>query len=203
MPYSCLDKIITIEMNQEQTADDLAFIVSKSLRQIEETLSIDERVHIYVPAGVIRTVRKLQPEYSFVSDSTLRRNICYGIEALDFYRWLINRFGIYGPVAGYLYKTGIILIDSIVESITRDFLSQMNKTPCKKHSGNINKLETCGVPSPLCARIIALHGRRSNIHLHLVTDLEASKYDLKDWNRSIKCLHSIKEIFPHILENDK
>lgn len=185
----------------QESLQELAALVTDSLRQIEETLSPDERIHIYVPVGVVRKVSNLLPEYFFVSDYTVRRNICYGVEALDFYRWIINRFKLYGPVAGYLYKTGIILIDAIVEAVTRDFLDQKGVTPAKKHSSNIRKLEQCGIPLSLCKRIGALHERRANIHLHLVTDIEATKYYLEDWNRSIKCLHSIKETFPRIIHN--
>lgn len=186
-------------MPDSQNPQELAALVSTALRQIEDTLPRDERVHIYVPAGVVRTVRQIRPEYFFISDTTIRRNICYGVEALDYYRWMINRFRLYGPVSGYLYKTGIILIDAIVEAITRDFLDQKRVALAKKHSVNIRKLEQCGISSALCERICALHERRANIHLHLVTDLEATKYNLEDWNRSMRCLHTIKETFPRVL----
>ena len=173
--------------------------ISEDLKDLEKLLPDKTRADLCVPYGTIRKVCALMPEYDFVKNNTMRRNICYAVEALDFYRWIINRFKLYGPVSGYLYKTGIILVDMITESMVRDFLKQKREKANKSHSKNIKKLSRLGVPQILCDRIDTLHSRRSNIHLHLVTDLEATKYTLKDWNRSILCLQATKEKFRGLL----
>lgn len=178
---------------------ELSERISKDLQRLEDVLPEDTRTDLAVPRGIIRRVEDILPEYGFVMNNTIRRNICYAVEALDFYRWIINRFKTYGPVSGYLYKTGIILIDMTVEAMTRDFLKQKRVRQNKKHSRNIPKLKTLGIPASLCERIEKLHNRRSNIHLHLVSDLEATKYRLKDWNGSILCLRHVREKFRELL----
>ena len=178
---------------------ELSKKISKNLQRLEDILPEDTRTDLAVPRGIIRRVEDILPEYSFVMDNTIRRNICYAVEALDFYRWIINRFKTYGPVSGYLYKTGIILVDMIVEAMTHDFLKQKEVRKNKKHSKNIPKLKTLGIPASLCERIEKLHNRRSNIHLYLISDLEATKYRLKDWNRSILCLRDTREKFCELL----
>lgn len=173
--------------------------ITECLKELEAVLPDETRAKICIPNGIVRTVDELMPEYSFIQDQTVRRNICYAVEALDFYRWIINRFMIYGPVSGYLYKTGIILTDMIVESMTRDFIKQNGVIAAKKYSKNIPKLPPLGVPNALCERMVKLHQRRSNIHLYLVTDLEATKYNLKDWNLSILCLRAVRKKFTEIM----
>jgi hypothetical protein len=180
--------------------DQLSEIISKDLQKLEELLPDNVQVNLAVPKGIVRRVQDILPEYSFVSSNTIRRNICYAIEALDFYRWIINRFKLYGPVSGYLYKTGIMFTDMIVEAMTRDFLKQREVRLNKKHSRNITKLRSQGVPVKLCERIEKLHNRRSNIHLYLVSDLEATKYTLRDWNSSILCLQDTRKKFNKLLE---
>lgn len=174
---------------------ELSERISKDLQRLEDTVPEGTRTDLSVPIGIIRRVEDILPEYGFVKNNTVRRNICYAVEALDFYRWIINRFKTYGPVSGYLYKTGIILVDMIVEAMTRDFLKQRGDGLNKKHSKNIPRLRDYGVPVVLCERIEKLHDRRSNIHLYLISDLEATKYTLKDWNISILCLHATREVF--------
>jgi hypothetical protein len=176
-----------------RSPEELVEMVSKELQQIEERLDTDDRrLSIIVPSGVVRPVSKIRPDYEFVSDETLKRNITYAVEALDFYKWVINRFRLYGPVASYLYKTGVILVNMIIEALVYDFLGRKlpkGEQRAEKYRKNINKLEDkCGVPKHLCERMRKLHERRANIHLQVVSDLESDKYTLKDWNMAMKPL---------------
>ncbi len=187
-------------MSSLRTPDELASEVSSQLQKIEDGLVEGQQVSIKPPFGIIRRVKEdLLPEYDFVADPTVKRNICYAVEALDFYRWIINRFEVYGPVEGYLYKTGFILVNMIVEAMTQDFLKQKQEKPGKKHPKNIEKLKRLGVSEELCAKMCILHSRRANIHLHLVSELESKKYTLEDWNRSIVCLQKARGEFRGIL----
>lgn len=182
----------------ERSVDDLVEIISRRLQQIEDRLTAnDQRLAIAVPWGVVRRASKIRPDYQFVSDETLKNNITYAVEALDFYKWIINRFRLYGPVAGYLYKTGIIFVNMIIEALVHDFLEQNlpdGEQPAKKHSRNIDTLQNrCGAPMKLCERMRKLNERRANIHLRLVSDLETTKYHLEDWNKAIRLLQGVRK----------
>ncbi len=181
-------------MDKEEKIRELTDQIASAMKELQGLLSQEDRTEIKVPGGVVRTVNELLSEYSFIGNSTIRRNVCYAIEALDFYRWIINRFNLYASVEGYLYKTGIILVNMIVEAIARDLLIQFNEEPGKKHSKNIPKLKKYGVDEKCCDALEKLRQRRSNIHLYLVSDLESQKYTLKDWNLSILCLRAFREV---------
>ena len=186
--------------NPSRVADDLVpaqsiatcNTITKLLETYEHEIG-NTRGHLRVPSNVVRSVKQILPEYQFILNHTVRRNIAYAVEALDFHRWLINRFGIYGPVLGYEFKVGLVLIDMILEAMVRDFIERKGKKAAKKHSQNIKKLASLSVPQKMVDAVDNLHTRRSNIHLHLVSDLEATKYTLKDWNKAILCLHAAKK----------
>lgn len=175
--------------------------VSLDFARLEELLPPLRRANIKLPAGVVRSVKKIIPDFRFIGDETLRHNICYAVVALDFYEWILGRFYTFGPVKSYLVKTSIILADMVVEAMTRDFVHRKCIKPAKKHSKNICKLERLGVPKPLVKSVRALHSRRSNIHLHLVSDLEAEKYNERDWYLSLKCLYDAKKKFEELLRS--
>jgi len=180
----------------------MATEISQLLRDLEQELPEDGHGGIDVPPRVIRTAKELRERFAFVQDETLRCNVCYAIEALDFYRWLINRFCLYGPVFGYLVKTGLILIDMVIEALVRDLLVQKQIQPHSKLSQNLKKLVSAGVPQELRESSEALHSRRANVHLHLVTDRENAKYTMKDWNRSVTCLWEAEAVFRQLLTGE-
>ncbi len=185
-----------------RSPERIAEVVSELLRNIEEQLTVeDRRIEIRVPPGVVRIATTIRSDYRFVADTGLKRNISYAVEALDFYRWIINRFRLYGPVASYLYKTGIILVNMIIEGLVHDFLRREGIKPANKHSRNIRKLrEQCGAPKALCERIDHLREQRSTIHLYLLRESEADAYSLRDWNKAVTLLRHVREYFSRRVE---
>jgi len=173
----------------KKDADSLEQQTSLLLKDIEPLLGTTGRCDIKVPAGVVPTASSLRTEYSFIKNQTLLRNVTYALQSIAFYRWILRRFSLYGPVKSYIVKTGLILIYMLVEGMLHDFLEQKGHKPGKKIGKNIRLLkEKCGIRPELCSRIQDLHDRRANIHLHLVTDLENDKYTATDWNKAIATL---------------
>lgn len=175
------------------TPTELCQTISSDLRDLQNHPDLSASDKVRIPAGVIQSVSDIIEDYAFVKNTTLRRNICYAEEALDFYRWSLRQFRTYGPISSYLYKSGIIHADMIVEAIVRDFIKQWDRTPHKRHSRNLDKLEALQVPPSLLRRMKAPHTKRSNIYLHLVSSLESSKYKVEDWNRSMNCLRDSRK----------
>lgn len=183
-----------------KTPSEICCSITSLLGELERHPVIASTDKIGIPDGLVRKMNEIMPKLYFVANETIRRNICYAVESLDFYRWIIKRFHVYGPVRGYLYKTGIILADMIVEALVHDFLIQRGIT-CGKHSKNVNKLNRLGFSVKLVEQIKALHSRRSNVHLHLVSDLEATKYDVKDWNNSMTCMRDTRNKMEKLLSS--
>lgn len=152
-----------------------------------------------LPQGVVDTVENLLPRFQFVKNNTLRRNICYSVESLQFYEWILKSYEIYGPIKSYLIKTCVIVANSVVEAMTKEFIQQKGVKPNKKHSRNISKLKSLDVSDGLIDSIDKLRLRRSNIHLDLVMDLENDKYKEKDLRSSLECLHNSKSEYTKLL----
>lgn len=173
--------------------------ISKLIKELELCTSGNGVPRIEIPQRIVRTVQEIMKEYTFVSNETLKHNIAYSVEAMDFYRWLLLRFQVYGPVKSYIYKITVVLSYMIVEALVMDFLTQKGKKTSKKLKKNIPKLQALEINESLCEKIQRLHDRRSNIHLKLVSDLEANKYNATDWKNSQKCVDLTKKTFAEIL----
>lgn len=150
---------------------------------------------IRVPYGVIRRVGDLLPSFHFIKNQTVRRNVCYSLQSLYFFGWIIRSVNVYGPIKSNLYKTGIIFINMIIEAMTREYLQKNSTQPAKKHSSNIKKLENLNIPKGLIKNLITLNERRRSIHLHLVTNLEVDEYTPRDWEIAIQCLEEALKSF--------
>jgi len=194
-----LELIIKSEMDIGSKIFKHEQIITRALNDLEKFIPSIIRSNIQLPIGIVKKVRDLLPEYRFIQNRTIQRNICYAIESLQFYEWILSRFKIYGPIKSYLVKISIILADMVIEAMTREFIQQKNVRPNKSHSKNISKLNGLGVSDKLINSIKALHSRRSNIHLHLVTDLENEKDTAKDWYNSLKCLYDSKSEYTKLL----
>ena len=194
-----LELIIKSEMDIGSKIFKHEQIITRALNDLEKFIPSIIRSNIQLPIGIVKKVRDLLPEYRFIQNRTIQRNICYAIESLQFYEWILSRFKIYGPIKSYLVKISIILADMVIEAMTREFIQQKNVRPNKSHSKNISKLNGLGVSDKLINSIKALHSRRSNIHLHLVTNLENEKDTAKDWYNSLKCLYDSKSEYTKLL----
>ena len=186
-------------MVEPSKAHSIVNQISKLLQELNLLASGDRVPGIEIPQGVVRTVKEIMKEYTFVSSKTLRSNIAYSVEAMDFYRWFLSHFKVYGPVKSYIYKITVVLTYMIVEAHVMDFLTQQGENPSKKLKKNIPKLQALKINESLCEKIQRLHDRRANIHLKLVSDLEANKYNATDWKNSQECVALTKKTFAEIL----
>lgn len=148
---------------------------------------------ISIPGGAVRRVDEISPQYEFVRDERLRKNICFAIEFLDYMRWQREVFKVYGPVSSYLFKTGIVYCWMIAEAIAQDFIKQRGRVVCGKTTKRIDQLRRLGIPDEVCNGVKALHERRANIHLSQVSDLENEKYTERDWNHAFRAMEGLRD----------
>jgi hypothetical protein len=168
--------------------------ISKLLQILDNETPVDKplKTKIQMPRGVVRSAGKIKKDYNFFDVITCS-NISYAIETLDLYRWILNRFYIYGPVLNYVIKSGIILISMICEALVRDALKKSNISVKPKYSKNIEKLKLI-LPEQnkwIIKELEVMKEIRNTQHLHCVNILEHEKYKILDWNRSIRCLHGL------------
>jgi len=144
------------------------------------------------PTGIIQKVKGIISKYNLktvVKDSTLRRNIAYTFQFIDLVEWLLNDTDIGLTVKEQVIKYGIVALDSIMESILRDYLEYNRVKPSKKTKRNINKLAKLDCPAKVVNSLSDLHKKRNKIHLHLWRNkLEYKKYKVKDFRKAKKDL---------------
>lgn len=86
---------------------------------------------IQVPTGYIRTKDYYIKEYDLSKicgeDSVHVPNIAYSLEVSDFYNYILNRFGIYGPILSMMYKHATINIVSIIEVLMKAYIKTLQQ----------------------------------------------------------------------------
>lgn len=154
------------------------------------------------PQGKIQKVNEIINQYlrRSVLDQTLRRNIAYTFQFINVVDWLLEETDICLTAREQTVKYGIIAVNSIMESVIRDYLGrEPSITPAKGVEKNIGKLRL-KKPNPVPLRIVQslkfVHRKREKIHLHLCGDeLEYNKYKKEDY---IKCKQVIYEFIEWI-----
>lgn len=170
--------------NSQQLAD----IISRRFRHLEERIEPGGTTKIVVPQGVVSSIAVIEPKFEFVSSPTLRRNLAYTEQILSFYGWIFRRFKTYGPVEDYLYKTALVLYFSQIEALIIDFLKQRKVQPGKKTAQNLRKLVNCGVSQNVCDKIREVHQLRGGIHLATVNRKEVACYTVEQCRAAHKTL---------------
>ncbi|MGG6261765.1 hypothetical protein ACQ259_16855 [Stutzerimonas stutzeri] len=153
-----------------------------------------DNAKIRFPRGYLRTCATHRHKYSFLEDKTLQSNIAYAKMTTDIFRWLLNRTDISMVANEMIIKQGISIIGNIVESIVKEVLRGKpgggNKQNFKK------KVETLvanqEITPELKTELDWLWDVRNNVHLMLLEEREIGKYKIKDYNRAVKALQSLR-----------
>lgn len=86
---------------------------------------------VQVPTGYIRTKDYYMRKYGLMkicgNDVNKAANIAYNLELSDFYNYIINRIGIYGPVYSMLSKQATINVIAIIEVLMKLYIETLHK----------------------------------------------------------------------------
>ena len=86
---------------------------------------------VQVPTGYIRTKDYYMRKYGLMkicsNDVNKAANIAYNLELSDFYNYIINRIGIYGPIYSMLSKQATINVIAIIEVLMKCYIETLHK----------------------------------------------------------------------------
>ncbi len=184
----------------------------------------DKEAHlrIQIPKGYIRTKNYYMSEYGLYricnGDEAKASNIAYSLELSDFYNYILNRMGIYGPILAMMYKQATINIISIIEVFVKTYAETLRqkcmecpkRNDCrrmlskKKHiKMHFNDLidvykQEClidGISDGAYTRICELYVYRNSIHLSKSKDneLKEDMHSRKLYNEAIMYMKSIND----------
>lgn len=170
--------------------------VNERLQAINDYLGVDnhESARIRFPRGYLRTCAHHRAKYAFLGDKTLQSNIAYAKMTTDIFRWMLNRTDVSLIAREMLIKQGISIVGSVAEAILNGVLKGCpgggKKQSFKK------RLELLYEQKRLHERtkdeLEWLWDVRNRVHLMLLDEREYNKYTIKDYNRAILALRSLR-----------
>lgn len=208
------------------------FLNNRGIITPTEYIELENSEKIHFPFGYIRSVRYFEDSYQFrkyISDNTLRKNLCYSLQNLDVNSFFLDRIYIGLSVGKIQLKNSIILAYSIFEGIICGAADNLFEH-CNRKDGLCSKTQKCRVyiNSPTSANIITIlerfnrvnileidksgrdkvnniKGLRDNIHLYIVKENELyhEGYTIENYNLIIRFLLYLKQNLPRNIENFK
>lgn len=153
-----------------------------------------EEAKIRFPRGYLRTCAHHRAKYSFITNSTLKKNIAYAKLTTDIYRWLLNRTDLAITAKEMIAKQGIVLLCSVAEAIVHELAKgKPNAGRDKPFKVRLSAIATeHDMPEELIAELEWLWDTRSKVHLTLAKTPEFGVYELKDYNRAVKALAKLR-----------
>ncbi len=153
-------------------------------------------------------------------------NIAYSLEISDFYNYILNRFGIYGPILVLMYKQATINAVSIIEALVKAYIETLLQR-CV-HCENYGRCEARVTRKKIKSRfqdlmenykglqlldgltdedydkICELYEYRNHVHLlkSKDNDLKEDRHSVEQYNRTIEGLRSIDQLMLKELQAD-
>lgn len=147
------------------------------------------------PRGYIRTASSVRTRLWYIRDETVKRNLAYAHMQADVHRWLLNRTDLAGTAKEMIIKELICLMATIAETLTMQVVTQ--EGICGKNKKFKKRCEALlrhdAISESILDELAWLWDMRQNEHIFLASDWEFGYYKMRDCNRSIKCLHSLKD----------
>ncbi len=190
----------------------------------------EQKLRVQIPTGYIRSKDYYLKEYGLMKicggDLDQASNIAYSLEISDFYNYILNRFGIYGPILVLTYKQATINAVSIIEALVKAHIETLrqrcircvNYRRCEARvtkndirSRFQNQMEIYknlqlldGLRAEDYDQICALYEYRNHVHLlkSKDNDLKEDRHSVEQYNRTIMGLRFIDRMMIRELEAD-
>lgn len=112
---------------------------------------------------------------------------------LDVLRWLGNRTDIFGTARNMLFKQGLVIIGSVIETIcvkcTEDIIGRSHNFKERTRRMVIKDMIT----KQLKDSLDCIWDKRSNVHIYLVSLSEHEYYKSDDFNKAKLALNQLRD----------
>ncbi len=168
--------------------------VNSGIQDISEYMSRTGRNDgkIRFPTGYLRTCEQHRADFAFIPDANLRSNIAYTLLALEVLKWLNDRTTLTGQAMTMIFKVGIVLITSIVESLTKHYL---HGNGGRFNYGNrVQRLLRDNIiDADLAQELSWVWDKRQAIHLYQIDGRDYERYSVDDVNRAFTACYRLRE----------
>ena len=168
---------------------------SKLLQDIQDYCgdrSANNDARVKFPRGFIRTASSQKLRINFIKNKKLRDNLSYTLMLSDTILWLINRTDIASIAKEMLIKLYIFIGGSLVESITKDYLSSstLKKYSYKKRTQYL--LNKKIINSQAKDDLDWMWDTRNKMHIFM---LDSHEYiNTYDYESHVRCTKTFREL---------
>ena len=196
-----------MEIKNETDLANAAKKAGNILQDIQDYLTLKDMGHsafdqakVRFPRGFIRTATSQRSRLNFIENKNLKSNIAYTIMLSDTVLWLINRTDISGIPKAMLFKLQIMLVGSVVESITKEYLKNVCGKNYKKRTEYLVKNDA--ITPELKMKLDWIWDQRNYMHLFLLDESEylRNEYTKENHNR---CVSSLRDLLRALNEKCK
>lgn len=158
---------------------------------LEENPNSDGKIRF--PRGFLGTAYSHSKKYGWVEDDILKRNMSYQYIFYDVLRWVNKRTDIAATAKEMIYKHAIVVVSSVAEGLLAAAVKQLGHKEGKFPTRLNRLLNEEIITEKLHTELTWMWDLRQSVHVHIVNDLEWSKYKASDANRSSVAVQDLEE----------
>ncbi len=144
------------------------------------------------PRGFLGTAYSHSKKFGWIENDILKRNMSYQYIFYDVLRWVSNRTDIGATAREMLYKHAIVVVASVAEGLVDAAAKQLEFVE-RKFPKQLNRLlKEKVISQKIHDEVVWMWGVRQRVHVHIVDDLEWSKYKVTDARRASKAVAELE-----------
>jgi hypothetical protein len=169
--------------------------VGNGLQLINDYLAANPKAvgKVRFPRGFLGTAYGHSKKFDWIDNDVLKRNMSYQYIFYDVLRWVSNRTDITATAREMLYKHSIVVVASVAEGLVDAAAKQLEFVE-RKFPKQLNRLLKENIISlKVYEEVVWMWEVRQSVHVHIVDDLEWSKYKVTDARRASKAVAELEK----------
>jgi hypothetical protein len=182
------------EITNEAELESAVEAVGNGLQLISNYLADnpDAVGKVRFPRGFLGTAYSHSKKFGWIENDILKRNMSYQYIFYDVLRWVSNRTDIGATAREMLYKHAIVVVASVAEGLVDAAAKQLEFVE-RKFPKQLNRLlKEKVISQKIHDEVVWMWGVRQRVHVHIVDDLEWSKYKVTDARRASKAVAELE-----------
>lgn len=183
------------EIANEAELESAVEAVGNGLQLISNYLAANPEAvgKVRFPRGFLGTAYSHSKKFNWVENDVLKRNMSYQYIFYDVLRWVSNRTDIGATAREMLYKHSIVVVASVAEGLADAAAKQLEFVERKFPKQLTRLLNEKVISQKVHDEVVWMWGIRQRVHVHIVDDLEWSKYKVTDARRASKAVAELEK----------
>lgn len=187
--------IIPDKISNEAELQAAVEVVGIGLQLINDYLAANPKAvgKVRFPRGFLGTAYGHSKKFDWIDNDVLKRNMSYQYIFYDVLRWVSNRTDITATAREMLYKHSIVVVASVAEGLVDAAAKQLEFAE-RRFPKQLNRLLKDNIISQkVHDEVVWMWEVRQSVHVHIVDDLEWSKYKVTDARRASKAVSDLEK----------